>query len=114
MNREIASLPPSIFILYFILSYVLRSHCNLLETEEEHKTKSKAEGAKSNKPYHTSVLAPLAQINKNVSETVSALILILSSWVKFQGRMLLPQDHRALGTRECHTFAVIIPAPDLS
>lgn len=51
LNREIASLPSSIFIWYFILSYVLRSHCNLLETEDEHKTKSKAEDAKTNKPY---------------------------------------------------------------
>lgn len=34
---------------------------------------------------------------------------ILSSWVKVQGRMLLPQDRRALGTRECHTLAVTTP-----
>lgn len=83
------------------------------ETEDEHETKNKAEDVKTNKPYHTSVLAPLAQISKNVSEAVSTLIPILSSWVKFQGRMLLPQDGRAVGTKKCHTLAVTTPTPDL-
>lgn len=82
------------FLYHFILSYVLRSTLTFLRQEDEQKTTARQETPKQTSPATAVSCSPCTdkQIHGRHQQTP-----IKRSGVKFQGRMLLPQDRKGTG-----------------